>query len=64
MAKLIEGHQVRLLEGAQAFFQALVRDVDRAVHEVRLETYIFMLDATGVLVAQALERAAKRGVAV
>lgn len=64
MAKLLEGHQVRLLEGAQAFFLALVKDVDRAVHEVRLETYIFMLDATGVLVAQALERAAKRGVAV
>ena len=64
MAKLLEGHQVRLLEGAQAFFQALVQDVDRAVHEVRMETYIFMFDATGVLVAQALERAAQRGVAV
>ena len=64
MAKPLEGHQVRLLEGAQAFFQALVQDVDRAVHEVRMETYIFMFDATGVLVAQALERAAQRGVAV
>ncbi|MCF8160218.1 MAG: cardiolipin synthase ClsB [Polaromonas sp.] len=58
------GHQVDLLQGSQEFFPALVRAMDRSVHEVRLETYIFSVVATGALVAQALERAAQRGVKV
>jgi cardiolipin synthase len=58
------GHQVDLLQGSQDFFPALVQAIDRSVHEVRLETYIFSVEATGALVAQALERAAQRGVKV
>jgi len=58
------GHQVDLLQGTQEFFPALVQAMDRSVHEIRLETYIFSVEATGAQVAQALERAAQRGVKV
>ena len=53
-----------MLQGAQAFFPALVRAIERSAHEVRLETYIFNVEAAGERVAKALERAARRGVAV
>jgi cardiolipin synthase len=53
-----------LLEGGDAFFPALIAAMDAAVHEVRLETYIFNNDASGVRVMQALVRAAQRGVRV
>ncbi|WP_296447778.1 cardiolipin synthase ClsB [Rhodoferax sp. UBA5149] len=58
------GHQVQLLQGGEAFFPALVQAIDRSVHEVRMETYIFCVEAFGERVAAALERAAQRGVAV
>ena len=45
-------------------FKALIEDVDKSRYEVRLETYIFAFDATGEPVAQALARAAARGVKV
>jgi cardiolipin synthase len=61
---LHSGHQVRLLKGGADFFAALIRAIDDSQHEVRLETYIFSFDASGELVAAALERAALRGVAV
>ncbi|NDP37560.1 MAG: cardiolipin synthase ClsB [Rhodoferax sp.] len=58
------GHQIVLLQGAQAFFPAMVRAIERSAHEVRMETYIFSVEASGESVAMALERAARRGVAV
>jgi cardiolipin synthase len=58
------GHEVRLLQGGAEFFPALVDAIDTSVEEVRLETYIFNFDATGEMVAAALQRAALRGVAV
>lgn len=57
-------HQLKLLQGAKAFFAELVQAVDASLYEVRLETYIFNVQAGGELVVQALERAALRGVAV
>jgi cardiolipin synthase len=63
-APLLDGHQVKLLQGGQDFFPALVEAVDASEHEVRLETYIFSFDASGEQVAGALVRAAMRGVAV
>ncbi len=45
-------------------FPALIEAIDGARTEVRLETYIFDVTGTGAEVAQALERAARRGVAV
>ncbi|MFO1192248.1 MAG: cardiolipin synthase ClsB [Rhodoferax sp.] len=64
MAFLRGGHQIELLEGGAAYFAALVDAVDRSRNEVRLETYIFHLDPSGCRVAEALERAALRGVQV
>jgi cardiolipin synthase len=58
------GHELRLLQGGQDFFPALIEAIDNAGQEVRLETYIFHFDRSGEKVAQALERAAQRGVAV
>lgn len=64
MAQLRSGHQVQLLQGGLAFFTALIDDIDLSVHEVRFETYIFNTQGMGATIAQALERAAGRGVAV
>lgn len=58
------GHQVQLLQGGNALFSALVQAIDASRHEVRMETYIFNVQASGATVARALERAACRGVAV
>jgi cardiolipin synthase len=64
MQQLRPGHQLVLLQGGQAFFPSLVQAIDGSVQEVRVETYIFNVEASGLQVAQALERAALRGVAV
>ncbi len=64
MQQLRPGHQLVLLQGAQAFFPSLVHAIEGSVHEVRMETYIFNVEASGLQVADALERAAWRGVAV
>jgi cardiolipin synthase len=64
LTPLKAGHQLRLLTGGRALFPELIRAVDRSVHEIRLETYIFQFDVSGEQVAQALMRAARRGVAV
>ena len=59
-----DGHALVLLRGGEAYFESLIHDVDQSRHEVRIETYIFNFDASGCRVAQALERAAARGVNV
>ncbi len=58
------GHQLQLLQGGGQYFPALIGAIDASQHEVRLETYIFHFDVQGIAVAEALERAARRGVAV
>ena len=58
------GHRLDLLQGSREMFPALIEAMDNARLEVRLETYIFDLTATGADVAHALERAGRRGVAV
>ncbi|MDQ6638156.1 MAG: cardiolipin synthase ClsB [Pseudomonadota bacterium] len=58
------GHQLVLLKGGAAFFDALVLAVDGARAEVMLETYIFEFAGAPIRVAEALERAAIRGVTV
>jgi cardiolipin synthase A/B len=55
---------LELLEGSTQFFPALIASLDAARYTVQMETYIFDLTATGAEVAQALERAAQRGVMV
>ncbi len=58
------GHQLQLLQGGEEFFPALIDTVRGAVHEVRMESYIFAFDRSGEQVAGALMDAARRGVAV
>lgn len=58
------GHQVHLLQGGDELFAAMVRAIDACTQEVRLETYIFHFDVSGEAIADALVRAAQRGVAV
>jgi cardiolipin synthase len=58
------GHDVRLLAGGTAYFDALVESIDRARAEVLLETYILDTRGRPRLVVEALERAGARGVSV
>ena len=58
------GHRVALLQSGGAFFPALEQAIDGACESVRLETYIFNDDESGRRIAQALARAAGRGVRV
>jgi cardiolipin synthase len=64
LPSLRSGHRVQLLQGAQELFPAMVQAIDRSVHEVRMETYIFYPDPTGEQLTAALVRAAQRGVVV
>lgn len=58
------GHQLLLLEGGDALFPALVEAMDAARSVVHLETYIFHFAGSALMVAEALERTARRGVQV
>jgi cardiolipin synthase A/B len=60
---LQRGHRLQLLEGSREYFPALVLAMDAAREEIRLETYIFDVTGGGAVVAEALIRAAGRGVA-
>lgn len=56
------GNRFTLLENGAAYFPELIASLDAARREIHLETYIFVADATGRAVADALKRAARRGV--
>jgi cardiolipin synthase A/B len=56
------GNDVEFLSDYAASLARLVGDIDAATHHVHLLTYILADDATGQCVAEALSRAAKRGV--
>ncbi|WP_342132128.1 cardiolipin synthase ClsB [Hydrogenophaga sp. OTU3427] len=58
------GHRLQLLQGGEAFFPALVAAMDAAAQSVHLETYIFDFAGSSLQVAEALVRAARRGVHV
>jgi len=60
----VEGNRITLLRNGSEYFPALESAIDRAQHEVHLETYIFEYDATGIRISEALKRAARRGVTV
>lgn len=62
MASFISGNQITLLQNGEAYFPAIESAFDRAEHEIYLETYIFENDSTGRSIAEALRRAAQRGV--
>jgi cardiolipin synthase len=58
----IDGHTLTLLRNGEEYFPRLVSAIDGATHSVYLETYIYATDASGRMVAEALQRAARRGV--
>ena len=53
-----------LLQGGADYFPALIAAMDSAEYWIQLETYIFDFHGAGAQVAQALIRAARRGVTV
>lgn len=57
-------HELTLLKGGVELFPALVEEIAAARSEVMLETYIFDFTRSPLTVAEALERAARRGVTV
>jgi cardiolipin synthase len=62
--RYLGGNRLTLLTNGEQYFPALVAALDAAREEIFLETYIFAADETGSLVADALARAAVRGVRV
>lgn len=64
MFRFTPGNAIDLLRSGGEFFPALAEAVDSAGSEIWLETYIFADDPAGVVVAEALVRAARRGVVV
>jgi cardiolipin synthase len=58
------GNTVELLRSGGEFFPALTAAIDAAAREIWLETYIFADDDAGRGIADALVRAASRGVTV
>ncbi len=60
----IAGNQVTLLQNNAGYFPRLCADIDSAQQSIYMETYIFAADRTGRMVADALQRAATRGLQV
>jgi cardiolipin synthase len=63
-ATLQPGHHLRLLEGGRALFPAMVQAMECARRLIHVETYIFVFANASLAVAEALVRAAQRGVEV
>jgi cardiolipin synthase A/B len=62
--KFIGPNHVQLVNGGKDYFDLLLRLISQATETIHLQTYIFDADETGRMVADALMRAAKRGVGV
>jgi cardiolipin synthase A/B len=60
----VADNQLLLLKNGVDYFPQLCADIDAAQHSIYLETYIFFADETGRMIADALRRAAARGVSV
>src|SRR3954451_23793465 len=64
MNRFMPGNVIGLLRNGAEYFPALIAAIDGAKREVWLATYIFADDVAGRAVAEALVRAARRGVTV
>ena len=62
VADFAKDHRVHLLQGAQELFPALIEAMDAALSDIQFETYIFDFTCAPAPVAEALIRAAQRGV--
>lgn len=58
----VAGNSARLMADSNAAIESIVADIDAAKHHVHLIFYIWLEDNNGKRVAEALMRAAKRGV--
>lgn len=59
---ILDGNAVELLSGQEETVNRLIRELDRARDTAHLLFYFFADDSTGRRVAEALERASRRGV--
>jgi cardiolipin synthase len=64
MPPFFSSDTLQLFQGGEAFFPALIQAFDGAAAWIQLETYIFDFHGAGAEVADALVRAARRGVSV
>ena len=62
MSRISPNNQITLLQNGEDYFPAIEAALDGAAHEIYLESYIFRNDHTGQRIAEALKRAALRGV--
>jgi cardiolipin synthase len=60
----IPGNQITPLPNGAVYFPAIETAIDQASQEIYLEAYIYQNDAAGQRIADALKRAARRGVNV
>ncbi|MEZ5502465.1 MAG: phospholipase D-like domain-containing protein [Halioglobus sp.] len=58
----IGGNSARLMPDSQGTIDSMVADIDAAREQVNVLFYIWLTDHSGVRVAEALQRAARRGV--
>ncbi|MDB1144723.1 MAG: cardiolipin synthase [Alcaligenaceae bacterium] len=58
----VAGNRIELLEDADSTLQRMIADIDAAREQVHVLYYIWLSDHTGTSIAEALMRAAKRGV--
>jgi len=64
MRRFLPGNRITLLRNGTEYFPALRAAIAAARAEIYLECYIFAADVTGLSIAEALQAAAARGVAV
>lgn len=62
MTEMYSDNQIALLHNGKDYFPALEKSLDRAKQQIYLESYIFENDRSGRRIAEALRRAALRGV--
>lgn len=62
--KYTTNNNVKFIRGGGAYFNQMLQMIDQAGQSIHLQTYIFDDDATGIVVGEALKRAAQRGVNV
>ena len=60
--RFVPNNQITLLQNGEAYFPVMEAALDRAKHEIYLISYIFNNDTIGRRIAEALRRAALRGV--
>jgi len=60
--RFVPNNQITLLQNGETYFPVMEAALDRAEHEIYLISYIFKNDTIGQRIAEALRRAALRGV--